>query len=63
MHGYKVKDEADPQIPVAKYSQLFKSTFEPLYEILEGSAFNLSEDESSFVVNRMLQVLLYSNYN
>ena len=56
MHGHKVKDEADPNIPAAKYSQLFKSTFEPLYETLETD-FNLNEDESSFVVNEMFQVV------
>ena len=59
MHGYEVKDEIDLDIPAAKFSQLFKFTFPPLYEILEGSTFNFNEDESSFVVNRILQVLLY----
>ena len=57
MHGHKVKDEADPSKPAAKYSQLFKSTFEPLYETLEKTDFNLNEDESSFVVNEIFQVV------
>ena len=58
IHGHKVKDEADPDIAVAKYSQLFKSTFDPLYDTLEGTPFNLIEDESLFLVNGMFQVLL-----
>ena len=59
IHGHKDKDEGDPEKPAAKYSKLFKSTFGPLYSTLEGTAFDFSEDESSFVVNNMLQVLLY----
>ena len=58
IHGHKYKDEADKDILATKYSQLFKSTFDPLYYTLEKTTFNLSEDESSFVVNRMFQVLL-----
>ena len=56
IHGHKVKDKADPDIPVTNYSQLFKSTFDPLYDTLEGTRFNFNEDESSFLVNRMFQV-------
>ena len=58
IHGHKDKDEGDPEKPVAKYSKLFKSTFGPLYDTLEGTAFDFSEDESSFVVNSMFQVCL-----
>ena len=60
IHGHKYKDEADPDIPATKYSLLFKSTFDPLYDTLEEITFNLNEDESSFVVNRMIQVLLHN---
>ena len=58
MHGHKVKDEADPDIVVTKSSKMFKSTFDPLYNTLEGTTFNLNQHESSFLVNRMFQVLL-----
>ena len=58
MHGHKVKDEADPDIVVTKYSKMFKSTFDPLYDTLEETPFNLTEDESLFLVNGMFQVLL-----
>ena len=59
IHGHKHKDEADPDIPATKYSQLFKSTFDPLYDTLEKITFNFSEDESLFVVNRIFQVIVY----
>ena len=58
IHGHKVKDEADPDIAVAKYSKMFKSAFDPLCNTLEGTSFNLTEDESLFLVNGMFQVLL-----
>ena len=57
IHGHKYKDEADPDKPATKYYHLFKSTFDPLYDTLEKTAFNLRENESSFVVNRIIQVL------
>ena len=60
IHGHKHNDEGDPEKSAVKYSILFKSTFDPLYDTLEGTTFNLSEDESSFVVNRMFQVLLHN---
>ena len=56
IHGHKFKDEADPDRAAAEYSYLFKATFGPLYNTLETSL-DLSEDESSFVVNRMFQVV------
>ena len=58
IHGHNIKDEGDPEIPASKYSHLFKSTFYPLYDTLEKTTFNLNEDESSFVVNKIFQVLL-----
>ena len=60
IHGHKSKDEADPEKAATKYSQLFKSIFDPLYETLEGTTLNLqlTEKESSFLVNRMFQVFL-----
>ena len=58
IHGHKSKDEADPEKAATKYSQLFKSTFDPLYETLEGATLKLTEKESSFLVNRMFQVFL-----
>ena len=58
IHGHKYKDEADKDIPATKYSHLFKTTFDPLYHTLEKTTFNLNEDESSFVVNKIFQVLL-----
>ena len=56
IHGHKDKDEADPNVSVTNYSQLLKSTFDPLYDTLEETPFNLNEDESSYVVNHMFQV-------
>ena len=57
IHGHEFKDEGDPDKPASKYSHLFKSTFNPFYNTLEKSL-DLSKDESSFVVNRMFQVVL-----
>ena len=59
IHGHKYNDEADKDILATKYSHLFKSTFDPLYHTLEKTTFNLNEDESSFVVNRIFQVIAY----
>ena len=58
IHGHEVKDDADPEIAVTKYSHLFKTTFDPLYDTLEGVTFKFNEDESLLVVNRMFQVLV-----
>ena len=53
---------ANQEMAIANYSMLFKFTFEPLRDTLEQTPFDLNEDESSFVVNRILQVFLYCYY-